>query len=89
MIVFVDSVMQGSSNDEVLQVPDENRRLGVDAIVRDNCAQFEELTPALHCIRQLRVDGHREHRPDHELRTEIYLLQSRESSKRTSIDSYD
>lgn len=79
--------MQGSSDDEVLQVPDQERRMGVDAIVRDDRAQFKELAAALHRLRQLRVNGHRKYRLDSQLRAKVVLLESWESAERAPLDA--
>lgn len=79
--------MQGPSDNEVLQVSDQERRMGMDAVVRDDRAQLEELAAALHRLRQLRVNGHREHGLDSQLRAKVTLLESRESAERTSLDA--
>lgn len=86
---LVGSIVQRSSDDRVLQVPDENRRLGVDAVVHNACTQLKKFAPGLHRLGQLRVDNHGEPGPDSELRTKIVLLESRKSTERARLDSYD
>jgi len=93
MVIYclVGSVVQRSSDDEVLQVPDKNRRLGVDAVIRNDRTQFEKFAPALHRLRQLRIDKHGEHGFNLQLRAEIVLsrFESRKSTERACLDSYD
>lgn len=76
-----DAIVQGASNNQVLQVSDEIRRMGLDAIVRHDCAQFPKLATALHRVGQLRVDETGEHRFAVELRAKVVLLESEQSAQ--------
>ena len=55
--------------------------MGLDAIVRHDCAQFPKLATALHRVGQLRVDETGEHRFAVELRAKVVLLESEQSAQ--------
>lgn len=59
----------------------------MDAIVRDDRAQFTKLATTLHRIRELRFDSHREDGRDPELRAKVVLLESWKSAKRSRVDA--
>jgi len=60
----------------------------MDAIVRDDRAQFKKFASALHRVRELRVDSHREHGLDPELRAEVVLFESGKSAERSRVDTH-
>lgn len=77
----VRSIVQGASNNQVLQVSHEIRRMGLDAVVRHDCAQFQKLSTTLYRVGQLRVDETGEHRFVVELRAKVVLLESKQSAQ--------
>lgn len=87
LLLSVHSIVQGPSDNQVLQVSDEIRRMGLDAVVRHDSAQFPKLPASLYRVGQLRVDETREHGPVVELRAKVLLLQLEQSSQHPSIDT--